>query len=126
MCPKRKKKDIDVKGFNMITSKNEAKTMTKHISCDCKCKFNSATCNSDQKWKNKTCQCECENYRKRKKYYSWNPSTCICENSRYLKSMSDTSVIECDEFVTVTDTASTKITNNYSNKCYEYCFNKLS
>ena len=23
----------------MITNKNEAKTMTKHISCDCKCKF---------------------------------------------------------------------------------------
>ena len=24
----------------MITNKNEAKTITKHISCDCKCKFN--------------------------------------------------------------------------------------
>ena len=37
-------KSIHVKGFNMITNENEAKTMTKHISCDCKCKFNSATC----------------------------------------------------------------------------------
>ena len=27
----------NVKAFNMITNKNEAKTMTKHISCDCKC-----------------------------------------------------------------------------------------
>ena len=27
--------------FNIITSKNEARAMTKHISCDCKCKFNS-------------------------------------------------------------------------------------
>ena len=27
--------------FNMITNKNEAKTMKKNISCDCKCKFNS-------------------------------------------------------------------------------------
>ena len=25
----------------MITNKNEAKTMVKHISCDCKSKFNS-------------------------------------------------------------------------------------
>ena len=25
----------------MMTNKNEAKAMTKHISCDCKCKFNS-------------------------------------------------------------------------------------
>ena len=29
----------------MITSKDEAKTMTKFISCDCKCKFNSTLCN---------------------------------------------------------------------------------
>ena len=38
----------------MITNKNEAKTMTKNISCDCKCTFNSTTCNSNQKWNNKT------------------------------------------------------------------------
>ena len=42
MCSekKKKKKRQNVKVFNTITSKNEAKTMTKHISCDCKCKFN--------------------------------------------------------------------------------------
>ena len=33
-------KNINVKSFNMITNKNEAKTMTKHISCHCKWKFN--------------------------------------------------------------------------------------
>ena len=49
--------DINVKVFNMMTNKDEAKTMTKHVSYDCKCKFNSTTCNLNQKWKNKTCQC---------------------------------------------------------------------
>ena len=43
-----KKQKTNVKVFEMIANKNEAKTMTKHISCDCKCKFNSATCNSNQ------------------------------------------------------------------------------
>ena len=43
----KKSKDINIKVFNMITNKNEAKTMTKHILCDCKCKFNSTTCNSN-------------------------------------------------------------------------------
>ena len=62
-------KDINVKGFNMKTNKDEAKTMTEHVSCDCKCKFNSTTCSSNQKWNNKSCQCECKNYRKCKKYY---------------------------------------------------------
>ena len=38
---RRKTKDINVKVFNMITNKNEAKTITKYILCDCKCKFNS-------------------------------------------------------------------------------------
>ena len=53
-------KYINAKAFNMFTNKNEAKGMTKNISCGCKCKFNSTTCNSNQKWNNETCQCECK------------------------------------------------------------------
>ena len=48
-------KDINVKVFNLISKKNEVKTLVKHISRDCKCKFNSITCNSNQKWKNDKC-----------------------------------------------------------------------
>ena len=70
ICVPKETKDISVKAFNMIRNKNEAKTMTKQISCDCKCKFNSTTCNSNQKWNNKTFQCECKNYHKCKKDYS--------------------------------------------------------
>ena len=51
----------------------------------------------------KTCQLECINYRTCKKDYNWNPSTCICENSKYLKSIADSSVIECDGIITVMD-----------------------
>ena len=76
----------------MITNKNEAKPMTKHISCDFKCKFNSTGCNSNQKWNNKICQCECKNCCTCNKDYSWNPSKSICENSKYLKGIADTSV----------------------------------
>ena len=46
----RKKKYLYFEVLNMITNGNEAKTMTKHISCDCKCKFNSTKCNLTQKW----------------------------------------------------------------------------
>ena len=99
ICVPKESKDMNMKGFNMITNKNKAKTMTKHISCDCKSKFNSTTCNSNQKWNKETCQCKCKNYHKCKKDYSWNPSTCICENSKHLKSIADTSVIESDEII---------------------------
>ena len=78
--------------------------MTKHISCDCKCKFNSTTFNSNQKWNNKICQCECKTYHKFKKDYSW-------KNSKCLKRITDTSVIECDEIISVMDILSTKMTN---------------
>ena len=77
----------------MITNKNEAITMTKHISCDCKCKFNSTTYNSNQKWNNRMCQYKCKNYHKCKNDYRWNPSIGIFENSKYLKCLANTSVI---------------------------------
>ena len=55
-----------------------------------------------------------------------NPSTCISDNSKFLKSIADTSVIESDEIITVMDIASAKKDKFHSKKCYKYCFNKLS
>ena len=126
ICAPKETKDINVKAFNMIANKDEAKAVTEHISCDCKCKFNSATCNSRQKWNNKTCQCECKNYRKCKENYSWNPITCICGNNKHFKIIADTTTSECDEIIIVMDNLSTKRDKYYSNKCYKYCFNKLT
>ena len=47
ICVPNETKDVNVEAFNMITNKNEAKTIAKHISCDCKCKRNNTTCNSN-------------------------------------------------------------------------------
>ena len=58
ICVPSKTKDVDVKVFNMITNRNEAKLLVKHISCDCKWRLNSTTCNSYKKWSNETCQWE--------------------------------------------------------------------
>ena len=109
ICVPKEKKVINIKAFSMITNKNEVEAMAEHILCDCKCKLNSTTYNSDKKWNNITCQRECKKYHKCKKDYSWNLST--CKNSRYLKSLTDTSVTECDEIVIVIDNLSTKKTN---------------
>ena len=67
LCVPKETKDINMKAFNMMTKKNEAKAKKKHIPCDCKCKSNSTTCNSDQKWNDETCNCECKNYYRSKK-----------------------------------------------------------
>ena len=55
---------------------------------------NSTICNSKQE-SNNTCQCECKNDRKCKE------DLCICQNSKYSKSVTDTSVTECDEMIIV-------------------------
>ena len=111
MCILNKTKDVNFKVFNMKTRTNEAKTLVKHISCNCKCEINSTICNSNQKWNNVTCQCECKKYCTCKKDYSWNCSTCICENSRFLKSIVDTSVIMCNEIIHAADSVSENVIN---------------
>ena len=58
------------------------------------------------------------------KSYSGNPSTCICENSKYLKSIADTSVITRDEIICY-GYCFNKNVKYYSNNCYKYFFNKL-
>ena len=96
---------------DMVSIKTEDKAMTEHISYDSKRKFNSTTCNSNQEWNNKTCQCECINYHKCEKENSWNPRTCIFENSKYLKSIANTSATECDANIIAIDYVSTKKAN---------------
>ena len=59
MCVPKETKDINIKVFNMITNKNDAKATTKHISFDCKCKSYGTTCISNKKWNKKTCEYEC-------------------------------------------------------------------
>ena len=87
-----------------------------------------STCNSNKKWNNKTCQYECKNYCKCKNDCSWNPSTGVCENSKYLNSIHDTSVTECDEIVIVMDIVSTKKTNtkatNFMTTASISCYSK--
>ena len=109
--PKEKTKGINVKAFQLITKKNEAKEMKKHISHDFKCKFYSITCNSNQKWNKEICRGEHKNYRPCKKDNSWNPSASTCENSKHLKSIADTSVIACDGIITDMDIVLTKMVN---------------
>ena len=95
----------------MITGINKTKTLVKHISCVFKCKFSSSTWHSNEKWNNDKCQSKCKKYRTHKKDLSWNTSACIYENSRYLKSIVDNSVIVCDEIMNVIDSVWRNVTN---------------
>ena len=112
ICALKETKDINVKGFNMITNKEDAKAITEHISFDCKCKFNSTTCEAKLEWNNKTCKCEWKNFPKYEKDYSWNPSKFICQKSQHLKNAADTSVTKCDDIVIVMNNLSSTASMN--------------
>ena len=99
VCIPDKTEDLNLSASNMITGKNESKTLTKHISCECKCKFVETKYKSNQWWNNDKCRCECKKHHICKKEYFWNPSTCIYENGRYLPSIMDDSAIMCDEII---------------------------
>ena len=53
--------DVNLNIFNMITTINETRTSTKHISCDCKCNFDGRKFNSNQKWNDDKDLRECKN-----------------------------------------------------------------
>ena len=59
-----------------------------------------------------------------KKDYSWNFSTCTCENNKYLKGIADTSVITCDEVISVMDIVSTKMTNTIATNLTKHFHSK--
>ena len=107
MCSKKIKRH-NVKALNMITNKDKAKAMTEHIHV-----FVIANSMVQHVIQNKNGIIKQVNVNVRifLSVYSLNPSTCICENSKYLKSVADTSVTKFDESVIVINNLSTKKTN---------------
>ena len=99
---RKKAKYINIKVFEIVANKNEAKILTKHIWFDCKSNRNRIA---------KHVSVKIENYHKSKKDYSWNSSTCVSENSKYVKGVAYTLVIACDEIIPVTDIVWTTMTN---------------
>ena len=100
VCVQNKTKGLNTHILNMIRRINESNILTKHISWKCECKFDGRKCNSNQKWNNNKYQCECKNLKEHnafKKGYIWNSATCSCENVKYVGSLTDDSVIMCDQ-----------------------------
>ena len=107
VCVQNEIEDLNIHVFNIITGKNESKILTKDISHECKYKFGGRKCNSNQNWNNDKCRHECKKHNVHEKDYTWNPAIYSCENGKYSASITDDSVITCDEIIQKTKTIPT-------------------
>ena len=119
MCVPNETKNINVKAFILITNKDEAKAMTENISCDCKCKSIVKHVIQNKNGIIKHVNVNAKITTKCEKNYCWNPNPCIYKNGKYLKSVANTSVTECDFSINVmskyVDTLIHWITNYFLN-----------
>ena len=115
VCVPNKTEDLNISVFNMITEKNESKILTKDRSCECTCKFDGTKCNSNQKWNNDKQRCKCKKHNLCERDYIWKSTKCSCKNGKYLESITDKSVITCDDIIDERAKSNDKETNN-SNK----------
>ena len=81
ICVPKIKKEMSLKVFNMITNKNEAKAIAKYISYDCKWKHVVHHVIQIRHGLVELVKVNFKNYRKGKKYYSWNSIFFTCEYS---------------------------------------------
>ena len=56
--------------------------------------------------------------------YSWNFNKCVYKNSKYFKSIANTSVIAWDEIISVMDIVSTKTTNTIESNVTKFAIVK--
>ena len=106
ICVPKKTKEINVEAFNIITKKDETKAMTEHVPVIVNA--SSIVKHAIQK-KNGIIKDVYVNVKiiVSAKKIIVGMIACICENSKYSKSIADTSVTQCDKIVNVMDIVST-------------------
>ena len=82
MCVPDVAKNLNVKGFNLMSRTNETRHIEWHETCKCKCRLDASVCNNKQRWNDDKCRCECKELIDEgvcSKGSIWNPSNCECE-----------------------------------------------
>ena len=75
-------KNLDIKGFNLLSRTNENRHIKWHDMCKCKCRLDASACNNKQRWNEDKCTCKCKELIDKcvcDKGFNWNSSNCECE-----------------------------------------------
>ena len=127
-------RNLNVKGFNLMSRTNERRHIEWHETCKCKCKLDASVCNNKQRWNDDKCRCECKELFDKgvcDEGLIWNPSNCECEcdkscdvgeylgyeNCKFRKKLVDKLVEECTENI---DEVKIACENNKCSSCTLY------
>ena len=125
-------KNLNAKGFNLMSRTNEARHIKWHETCKCECRLDGSACNNKQRWNEDKCMCECKELIDKglcDKGFIWNPSNCECEcdkscdigeclnysNCKCLKQLIDKLIEECTENIEEINLVETSTKNEH--KC---------
>ena len=82
LCVSDVVKNINVKGFNLMSRANETRHIKWHKTCKCGWRLDGNVCNNKQCWINDKCRWECKELidnGRCNKGFIWNPSNCECD-----------------------------------------------
>ena len=85
LCVSDAVKNINVKVFNLMARRTEARHIEYHENWRCKCRLDASVCNNKQRWNTDKCRCECKELIDRGiccKIFIWNPSDCEYERDK--------------------------------------------
>ena len=60
MCVPDVVKNLNVKGFNLMSKTNETRHIEWHLTFKCKCRLETSVCNNKQRWNDDKGRCECK------------------------------------------------------------------
>ena len=60
MCVPDVIKNMNFKGFNLMSRTNETRHIKWHETCKCNCRLDASICNNKQRWSDDKCRCECK------------------------------------------------------------------
>ena len=91
-------KNLNVKGFNLMSLTNETRHTKWHETCKCICRLDKIICNNKQRWNKDKCRCVCKELIDKDVCdirFIWNPSNCECDKSCDIGEYLDYSNCKC-------------------------------
>ena len=82
LCVPDVAKNLNVRGFNLMSTTSETRYNEWDETCKCKCRLDASVCNNKKSWNDDKCRYECKELIDKgvcEQGFIWNSSNCECE-----------------------------------------------